>query len=60
MRMAEGIRLATSSPVRRPRKISITTMTMATACTRLVTNSSILSVTTCGWKATSFNSMPQG
>ncbi len=58
--MAIGIRLATTRPVRRPRKSSITTATTPTACNRLPTKSLTFFSTSRGWKATTSNSMPIG
>ena len=58
--MAIGIRLATISPVRRPSVTSMTSVTIAMACSRLPTNSSILRSTASGWNWTRSNSMPMG
>ncbi len=46
--MAQGIRLATTSPVRSPSVSSITAITISTAWSRLVVNSSTFWVTTSG------------
>ena len=55
-----GTRLATTRPVRSPRKRSITPSTTPTAWSRFERNSRTLASTISGWNATTSNSMPIG
>ena len=58
--MVMGMRLATTRPVRSPRKSSMAASTTATLCRRLLVKSATDFSTSKSWEATLFKAIPRG